>query len=72
MNSVFVRRVTLPPHINGLVCEDADGNYNIYISDNLPDSRNVTVLLHELRHCSEGHLHDETANIETKETIANG
>ena len=68
MDRVYIRRIVLPAHVNGLVCEDADGNYNIYINENLPDNRTASVLLHELRHCSEGHLHNDIMTALEKES----
>ena len=69
MNKVFIRKVDISERIRGLLIEDNEGNYNIYISSYLPSNKVVPTLIHELKHCK--HIQDETLTVEQKEYIAN-
>lgn len=56
MNEIFVRTVPMPYRIKGLVKEDADGDYNIYIREQDPIEVQRATYLHELEHIRRGHL----------------
>lgn len=69
MENVYIRKVDISEKIRGMLIEDNEGNYNIYISSYLPSNKVVPTLIHELKHCK--HIHDETLTVEQKEQIAN-
>ena len=69
MNNVYIRRVDISEKIRGMLIEDNDGNYNIYVSSYLPDNKVIPTIVHELKHCK--HIQDETLTVEQKEQIAN-
>lgn len=54
----FVRYIPLPYHIGGASVTNPDGTYSIYINSLLYADRQWEALLHEIAHCSCGHLDD--------------
>jgi len=52
----FVRYIPLPYHVGGASTANEDGTYNIYINSRLYATRQWEALLHEIAHCSCGHL----------------
>ena len=50
MGEVIIRYIDLPCSAKGLVREDADGDYNIYINARLPVDVQENTLRHELNH----------------------
>lgn len=67
---IFVRYIDFPEGIRGGVEIDADGNYNVYINENLSESQKQRTLDHELRHIRLGHFEDESTDRATKEKQA--
>lgn len=59
---VRVRLIELPLSIRGFTREDVDGNYLVFINDNLSDERKRKTLIHELKHINkEDFLKEEFA-----------
>lgn len=56
MGDVFVRLIPMPWQLKGMVKEDANGDYNIYIREQDPFEVQRETLLHELEHIRRGHL----------------
>ena len=52
----FVRYIPLPYHIGGASVANNDGTYSIYLNSNHYADRQWRSLLHEVAHCSCGHL----------------
>lgn len=46
----YIRLINLPCRIKGMTATDADGNYNIYLNNNLSYEAQVQALLHEITH----------------------
>lgn len=57
MNDIIIRLIPMPSRLKGLVKEDPDGDYNIYIREQDPIETQRETLLHELEHIRRGHLH---------------
>lgn len=56
MGDVFVRLIPMPWQLKGMVKEDADGDYNVYIREQDPIEVQRETYLHELEHIRLGHL----------------
>lgn len=56
MGDVFVRLIPMPSKLKGMVKEDADGDFNVYIREQDPFEVQRETLLHELEHIRLGHL----------------
>lgn len=69
MENVYIRKANISEKIRGMLLEDDNGDYNIYISSYLPDNKVIPTIVHELKHCK--HIQDETLTVEQKEQIAN-
>ena len=50
MGEVIIRYLDMPCSAKGLVREDAEGDYNIYINSRLPVDVQEKALRHELNH----------------------
>lgn len=57
MNEVIIRLVDVPVDLKGVVKEDSNGDYNIYINARLSSEQQVETCLHEMAHIKFGHLH---------------
>lgn len=71
MNDIIVRVVNFPTtDVKGLIKEDPDGDYNVYINARYNDVQQAMTYLHEEAHATLGHLHKDIP-VETKELEAN-
>lgn len=70
MNDIITRLIDVPTELKGVVKEDPDGDYNIYINARLSEPEQVAAFLHEMRHIEYGHLHDDTKTLEQIEREA--
>ncbi len=70
MNRVFIRTIAMLPHNYAFVMEDEDGDYNIYINENVPDNKLREIILHELMHIAKGHLEDDKKLVKRMEEEA--
>lgn len=59
MNRVFIRQIPMYQHNNAFVLEDENGDYNIYVNQEIAANKLVPTLRHELLHALKGHLHDD-------------
>ena len=57
MNDIIVRLVDVPVDVKGIVKEDANGDYNIYLNARYVLEQQMMTYLHELAHIELGHLH---------------
>ena len=57
-DEIIVRLTNMPDHTGGMVVEDPDGIYNIYIDKDITREQQQKVYLHELEHIKAGHLRD--------------
>lgn len=71
MGDVFVRQMSMPSTVYGTTVVDADGNYNVYINEQLCDQKKLDTLAHEMRHIEQGHFYDVNS-VEQNEREANG
>ncbi|HCE77604.1 MAG TPA: hypothetical protein DEP61_01560 [Lachnospiraceae bacterium] len=47
---IYIRTISITPHVCGFCVKDREGNYNVYLNHGL-DKRNAKeALLHEVRH----------------------
>lgn len=69
MFDTFVRYIALPSAVRGFVVDDADGNHNIYINENLCDDVAERTYHHEMQHIEKGHLQSLKTAIECEEDI---
>ena len=68
MGDYFIRYIPLPMSVEGVTVPNDDGTYSIYINSNLPQSRQESVLRHELNHIRMNHLYcsDDIQTIESE------
>ena len=60
MNDIFVRVIDFPStDVKGIIKEDPDGDYNVYLNARYNDTQQVMTWLHELEHAKLGHLHSD-------------
>lgn len=70
MGTVFIRQMSMPRTVYGATVVDADGNYNVYINENLCDSKKQDTVDHELRHIENGHFYDDGSIAENEREAA--
>lgn len=65
---IIVRLMPMPPSLRGVTIPDPDGNYNIYINQNLAYEMQRKTYLHELEHIEKGHFNSDkpVSEIESK------
>ena len=65
---IIVRLLPLPPNTRGVTIPDPDGNYNIYLNQNLAYEMQIQAYLHELSHIKENDFQSDkpVAQIESK------
>ncbi len=54
MDEIFTRLIKLPTRIKGYTAIDNDGNYNIYLNENLSSEQQRLTYLHEMAHIKRG------------------
>ena len=59
MGEVFVRKVALPGKIRGATVVDKNGDFIIFINENLSDMSCQSALVHELMHLRMSHFSSE-------------
>lgn len=59
MNDIFVRLIDVPVDLKGLVKEDANGDYNIFINARYNYDQQLETYFHEEAHARLGHLHSD-------------
>ena len=57
MDDVIIRVIPLPDRTRGLVLDDENGDYNIYVNDSLAYEEQRNTVNHELTHIRRNHLH---------------
>lgn len=58
-----VRLVNLPLGVNGMVIEDENGFYNIYINEKLNDISKISAFNHEIMHINNNDFAKEKASV---------
>lgn len=56
MEIEIVRLAPLPPKVNAVVLVDGNGDYNIYVNENLPFEEARRAYKHEIEHIRRNHL----------------
>lgn len=59
MNDIIVRLIDVPVDLKGLVKEDANGDYNIFINARYNYDQQLETYFHEEAHARLGHLHSD-------------
>ena len=59
MDNVIVRIINMECGIRAVTCEDCNGDYNIYINDDLDDTEKLRAYIHEMRHIVGNHFDDK-------------
>ena len=59
MNEIIVRFVDVPVDLKGLIKEDSNGDYNIYLNARLAYDQQLETYFHEEAHARLGHLHSD-------------
>lgn len=71
MNDLIVRLIDFPStDVKGMIKEDSNGDYNIYLNAKYNDEQQIMTWLHEVGHAKLGHLHSDIP-VELKELEAN-
>jgi len=55
--NTFIRLIDLPVTVRGLTITDSDGNYNVYINQNMAYEMQSRIFLHENNHIKNNDLH---------------
>ena len=55
--NTFVRLINLPVTVRGLTVTDPDGNYNVYINQNLAFEMQTQTFVHESKHIENNDLY---------------
>lgn len=50
MNKIFIRLVNLPCKVKGYTSVDSEGNYNVYINENMSPEMQRKTYNHEITH----------------------
>lgn len=61
MNNIIVRRIPLPPKVNAMTSADPEGDYNVYINLDIPESRQKTAFFHEISHITKSHFYSSVS-----------
>lgn len=56
MDAVIIRKIELPDGVNGITVLDANGDYNIYLNDQLSPDSQAKAFRHEVEHIKQGHF----------------
>ncbi len=59
MEDVFVRFIRLPSTVYGVTVRDENGDYNVYINENLSAPARDRALKHEMKHIERGDFYSE-------------
>lgn len=60
MGDIYIRVIPFPTYqARGVVKEDCDGNYNIYVNSLLSDEQQKESAIHEIRHIERKHFNRE-------------
>ena len=54
MGEIFTRLIKMPSRIKGYTAIDNDGNYNIYLNEQLSQEQQRKTYLHEMAHIARG------------------
>ena len=55
----FVRFVSLPRSVEGVVLPNDDNTFDIYVNINLPVERRREIVAHEIKHIKKDHFYDD-------------
>ena len=62
MGDIYIRVIPFPTYqARGVVKEDCDGNYNIYVNSLLSDAQQKESAEHEIKHIKKKHLSREVS-----------
>lgn len=67
MNDFIVRLVPLPSSIRGFTIPDENGDYNIYLNDQLFGDELNDAYDHEVEHIENGDFYDDIRTVQEKE-----
>ena len=56
MDDIITRLIDMPTRIKGFTLPDPDGNYNIYLNQNLTQEEIDEIYRHEIKHIELGHF----------------
>ncbi len=59
MGNIFVRRISLPGKVKGMVTLNKDGDYIIFVNDTLADDIAIATADHEIRHLFHNHFQSD-------------
>ena len=54
MNEIVVRMMRLPQHVRAFTVPDAQGDYNVYINEDMSYEQRLRSFAHEKRHIENG------------------
>lgn len=55
---IYIRGINLPFRVNGVTVVDSDGNYNVYVNNQLGHNAQLKTFQHELNHIKRKHFED--------------
>ena len=61
MNEFIYRKVPLPGSCKGFIKEDSNGDYNIYLNEDLSEEQLQRTIAHEEEHARRGDLQSDLA-----------
>ena len=67
----FIREIHMPASCRGFVLEDCNGDYNIYINQDLSPEAKLRTLRHEQTHIRMGDTHSDLPVVDIEERCQN-
>ena len=69
---VFVRIISMPCRVRGIVIPNDDGTFSVYINERLDHVARHKAYEHELRHIAFDHFYDEKTIAEVESEASSG
>ena len=69
MGDVFIHRVSLPGKVRGVTAVK-DGDYIVFVNENLCDQTQAKAVAHELLHIKLNHFYNEKTAVENEREAA--
>lgn len=57
MDSMIIRKMSLPLSLKGVTILDENGDYNVYLNDRLSYDAQAEAFRHEVEHIKQGHFY---------------
>jgi len=69
LESIFIRTRKMPLSIKGVTILDDNGDYNVFVNDDLAEAQKKEAFLHEIKHIKRGDFYSEKPASELEASI---